>query len=234
MSITCYMPAKTDPSPLSLGAVLFDLDGTLVDTAADFEIAVNALRHDYALPPLPAPQIAERVSDGSTALTRLALSLPADAAELPERRQQLLGHYRQSLGLAAALYPSLDNVLLWLQQQQIPWGIVTNKPERFAIDLLEKLGLGHCPVLVCPEHVEQAKPHPEPLLLACNRLGIKPESALYIGDHERDILAGRAAAMRTVIAGYGYIPATESCIDWGADYHVEQPDELLALLASLL
>ncbi len=227
------MPAKASHASPALAAVLFDLDGTLVDTAADFEIAVNALRRDFDLPPLPAAQIAERVSDGSTALTRLALSLPADDEQLPDRREQLLGHYRQSLGVAAALYPTLDELLHWLQQQQLPWGIVTNKPERFAVDLLQKLALDHCPVLVCPEHVNRAKPDPEPLLLAARQLGIDPEAALYVGDHERDILAGRAAAMRTVIAGYGYIADSENCAGWGADYHVDQPGELRALLESL-
>ncbi len=218
-----------------LKAVFFDLDGTLLDTAPDFEVVVNTLRARYDLPPLPFEQIRATVSHGARALVTLALSLQDGDDLFEARKQELLDLYRDNLSQHSTLFPGLGELIEWLEQNQLHWGIVTNKPRAYTDPILSRLALQQrCASVVCPDDVSQAKPHPEPLLLACLQTGCKPAEAIYIGDHRRDIESGRNAGMRTIAAHYGYVDPTDPAHQWQAHFNVNDSTELQPLLASLL
>ena len=222
------------PKPAKLEAVLFDLDGTLVDTAPDFVIAVNQLRNSQALTSLPAEGIAEQVSNGSIALTQYAFNITPEHTDFALLRQALLDNYLNCIGQYSALYSGLDELLKQLKKASIPWGIVTNKPVAYAQPLIEKLGLIEgCDVLICPDHVNQAKPHPEALLMAAEKINCKVTATAYIGDHDRDIEAGRAAGMKTIAAAYGYINDKQNINDWRADSIAKHPQDIHSTLERL-
>lgn len=214
------------------GAVLFDLDGTLVDTAPDFVAVIDRLCASYGLTPPSRVAIHATVSSGARALTTLATELTPEDAGFSELNQALLEFYAvQIRHTSALLYPGMAQLLRRLEEQQIPWGVVTNKPERFSTPLLQSLQLDKsCKVLICPDHVTHSKPHPEPLLLACARLGKNSRHCIYVGDHPRDIDAGRAADMLTVAAAYGYLPPAPSVDSWGADHIVHSVDGISDLI----
>ena len=200
-------------------AVLFDLDGTLVDTAPDFIAVLTRLcRRENVSPPSPAA-VHATVSSGARALVSLAFALEPGNGRFQALLTALLDDYeRQLLNTRAQLYPQMELLITLLEQHSVPWGVVTNKPERFSRPLLGALGLlQRCPVLVCPDHVGQTKPHPEPLLLACHLTGTKPGRSFYIGDHPRDIEAGKAAGMTTIAAAFGYLPESPDISEWRAD-----------------
>ena len=214
--------------------ILFDLDGTLLDTAPDFIVCVNQLRKRHGQPPLPAAMIRAEVSNGARALTRLAFGLEDNSSQLEPLRQELLALYLDILGSHTLLFPGMAGCLGWIENHQLSWGIVTNKPSAYTLPLLERLAMPFTPgAIVCPDHVTHTKPHPEPLLLACEKLGHTAAEAVYLGDHIRDIEAGRAAGMTTISCGWGYIPEDENCHNWQADYHLLRPDEIPTLLKSL-
>ena len=217
-----------------LEAVLFDLDGTLVDTAPDFVIAVNQLRNTHKLDKLPAEGIAEQVSNGSFALTKYAFNIDPEHTDFASLRQALLDNYLDCIGQHSELYSGLDNLLTKLNSVSIPWGIVTNKPIAYAQPLIEKLGLTKsCHVLICHDHVAQPKPHPEALYLAAEKLNCKVAATAYIGDHDRDIEAGRAAGMKTIAAAYGYINNQQNIDDWRADGIAKHPQDIHSTLERL-
>lgn len=219
---------------MKLESVLFDLDGTLVDTAPDFVVAVNQLRAAHQLAKLPADGISKQVSNGSIALTRYAFNIETDHADFPSLRQALLDNYLNCLGEHSFVYKGLDKLLNNLEQANTPWGVVTNKPLAYAQPLMERLGLDQrCAVLICPEHVKLPKPDPEALLQAAQRLNCQALATAYIGDHARDIEAGRAAGMKTVAAAYGYIEDPHSIKHWQADQIVHQSQDLHATLERL-
>lgn len=203
-----------------LDAVLFDLDGTLIDTAADFRAVLHHLCADQGVAPPDDASILATVSSGARALVELAFRLTPGARGFDTLHQALLNQYMAQLQeTRSALFADMDGLLADLEHSGIPWGVVTNKPERFCIPLLHKLALDYrCSVLVCPDHVSQTKPHPEPLLLACDRLACAPRHCVYIGDHPRDIEAGNAADMHTIAAAYGYLPPHPPVSDWGANH----------------
>lgn len=211
------MSATVEPR---IAAVLFDLDGTLVDTAPDFTAVLHQLCADQGVAPPADAAILATVSSGARALVELAFRLAPDAQGFDPLHQALLDVYMTQLQTTrSTLFPGMDRLLTELEGRHIPWGVVTNKPERFSIPLLQKLSLEQrCSVLVCPDHVSQTKPHPEPLLLACARLGCAPDQTIYVGDHPRDIEAGKAACMTTIAAAYGYLPHEPPIADWGADH----------------
>ena len=213
------MPAISHPGP-ALRAVLFDLDGTLVDTADDFVPVVQSLQREFGTEPLPAERIRSCVSNGARALVKLGLGLAEDDADFERWRQRLLTLYGEILGRHARLYPGVEDLLTAIEGARLQWGIVTNKPRVYTLPLLETLGLTPGSV-VCPQDVEQPKPNPESLHKACGELGCETRESLYIGDHERDIIAGRAAGMYTIAAAYGYIEPGDSAHRWGADVVVE-------------
>ncbi len=223
--------SKVFPSPAK--AVLFDLDGTLLDTAADFADVVQQMTVQAARPAIEFMAIHKTVSNGARALVELAFEIQPGHPDFEERFETLLSLYAQRiLTTKATLYPGMDTLLLQLEKAGIPWGIVTNKPERFSRPLLESLGLStRCSTLICPDHVSQSKPHPEPLLLACKQLNINPQDAIYVGDHPRDIDAGRAAGMYTIAVRYGYLPDTPPVEQWQADLVVESVEHIRQRLA---
>lgn len=207
------------PFPTPLRAVLFDFDGTLVDTAPDFIHVMQTLCAEYDIAPLSDASIYSTVSNGARALVELAFQTGPDDKHFTARLERLLALYAiKTQESQAHLYPQMSELLLCLEEQKIPWGVVTNKPERFCIPLLQHLGLSQrCSVLICPDHVTQSKPHPEPIHLACKMLGVEPNAAVYIGDHLRDIQAGQAAELYSIGVEYGYIPENQSTATWGAD-----------------
>jgi len=199
--------------------VLFDLDGTLLDTAPDFVTALNAMLGDKNLPTLAPAIIRAGVTHGSGGLITLAFKLRSTDAEFEPLRQEFLGYYRACLTERTRLFPGMEGVLDRLGDRGIPWGIVTNKPELYTTAILQGLWLPSPPAaVICPDHVARSKPDPESVLMACDQLTIKPAQALYVGDHLRDIQAGNSAGCYTVSAAYGYIDGNEDPSDWGAHY----------------
>lgn len=210
-------------------AVLFDLDGTLVDSAPDFYTVVNSLRAEDGLPALPHPAIREQVSNGGMALARLTWNLTAEHPQLADYRLRLLARYSEHIGTASGLFPGFEQTLHGLQQAGIQWGIVTNKPRPYTEPLLQRLGI-EAAVVVCPDDVSQPKPHPEPLFKAAADLKLAASQCWYVGDHIRDIDAARAAGMPSVAALFGYVEAGDDPQQWHADYSINQPQDLLHLL----
>ena len=216
----------------ALQAVLFDLDGTLIDTAPDFAVVVNELRQRYNREPMDFATIRTQVSHGARALVTLALDIQPEQTEFEEKRQELLALYGNHVAVKTQLFDGMTETLEWIEQQAMPWGIVTNKPRRFAEPILEALGLSErCKTLVCPDDVKVTKPDPEPMFLACQQIHCDPKQVVYLGDHRRDIDAGKAAGMATIATGYGYIEASDPAENWQADFLVDHASEIPALLA---
>lgn len=199
-------------------AILFDLDGTLVDTAADFVRIIRQMCHARQLPCPSDDAIRAQVSAGARAMVSLFAGADADDAAKLALRDEFLCHYHANICIDSHVFAGVDALIDTLDAAGMPWGVVTNKPRHLAQALLSALALDtHCQVLVCPEDVRHAKPDPEGLLLAANTLAVPPENCLYIGDHQRDIEAGRAAGMYTIAAAFGYITPDESLKTWQAD-----------------
>ena len=212
-------------------AVLFDLDGTLADTAPDLAFALNETLRVHGRDPLPFDAIRPVVSHGGIALIRLGFSMDPEQEGFEERRQHLLKIYLQNICRQTRLFPGMEAVLDELAQRGIPWGIVTNKPAWLTDPLLENLPLPVPPACTvsgdtCPER----KPHPMPLLHACGQIGIPPERCFYVGDAARDMEAGKAAGMTTVCALFGYLLPDDDPHRWPADHWIEKPEDLLDLV----
>lgn len=211
-------------------AVLFDLDGTLIDTAADFVRIIQNMCREENKPIVDAATIRTQVSEGARAMVKLVYpELAVDDQFFLAHRQRFLNLYQQDFAVDTALFDGMETLLKDLEQRQIPWGIVTNKPRYLTELLLKELQLDkRCAVLVCPEDVKQAKPHPEPMFLAANQINITPEKIVYVGDHPRDIDAGRQANMTTILAAYGYLPlnAKDDLEAWQADKIVHNVPQL--------
>lgn len=214
-------------------AVLFDLDGTLVDTAPDFVRVLNAVRLRHDRPALPYDTVRAVVSAGARAMVQTGF--PEYGPESPEflaLRNEFLDLYARELAVESRLFDGMAALLAALEGRNIPWGIVTNKPRIYSEPLLAGLALDRrCAVLVCPDDVSRTKPDPEPMLLACRQLAVAPSRTVYVGDHVRDIEAGRNAGMPTVAAAWGYIAPGESADDWEADFRADRVADLGRLLA---
>ncbi len=217
-----------------LEAVYFDLDGTLIDTAPDFYTVLNSLLEKHGRPTVSYSAVRANVSNGARALTELGFGVGPDDASFAPLLEELLNAYEQHLAVDTVLFPGLAEVLDWLDAQQLPWGIVTNKPARFTGPVLEGLNL-HQRVgpVICPDHVKQRKPDPEGLLIAAHDDNVSPANCLYVGDHLRDVQAGQNAGMETAVAAFGYIDADDDPRGWQANYYLEQGSELLPLLQKL-
>jgi 2-phosphoglycolate phosphatase len=215
-------------------AVLFDLDGTLLDTAPDMVAALNVLRQQEGLARLPYPQVRPLVSHGATALVRHAFPT-ADEAPFEALRRRFLDIYAGTLVLESRPYEGVLEALAYLDSRTIPWGIVTNKPERLTGPLLEHLKLrSRAGVIVCGDTVPERKPHPLPLLHAAKHLGVEPAVSVYVGDAERDVLAAQAAGMRAYVALYGYIPMDERPREWPASGWIERSEGLALWMRSIV
>lgn len=210
-------------------ALLFDLDGTLIDSAPDFYGVVNSLRAEDGRPALPHETIREQVSNGGLALGCLTFEVTPEHPDAPIMRQRLLDRYMEMIGSASQLFPYFDQLLDACEQKGIPWGIITNKPRVFTEVLLKRLNI-HCPVVVCPDDVSQSKPSPEGLFLAAKALKVNAKDCWYVGDHIRDIEAAKQAEMLSIAALFGYIEADDNPKDWHADIYIEQPQDLLTLV----
>jgi 2-phosphoglycolate phosphatase len=212
--------------------VLFDLDGTLVDTAPDLVAVLNELLDERGRVRMPYAIARNEVSNGAIGLLRLGFGADAAATELEELRARFLDLYREKLCIGSRLF--LDLNALFGIEGDFRWGIVTNKPHAFTEPLLAKLGIaGRWGTVISGDRLPQRKPHPAPLLLAAAELGVAAADCVYIGDAPRDVEAGRAAGMRTVAAAFGYIRPREDPATWGADFLIRQPYEIAALLRRL-
>lgn len=217
---------------MRIQAVLFDMDGTLLDTAKDFFAILQSMRTERGLPPMGEDtDFPEQASRGAQAMVAYAFSLPADSSELEPLKNDFLNRYALQHTQFTVPFPGVLEVLDWLENTGISWGVATNKPLRFAQPIMDALDLSsRCAVLLCPDHVQHSKPAPDMLLAACQQLALEPQHVLYVGDDKRDIDAGRAADMRTVAVRYGYHPADQNPSNWGADAVIDSITELTKLL----
>lgn len=221
-------------TPLSLPtALLFDLDGTLVDTAPDLALATNALRRHHGLAELDYPTIRAQVSNGGNALVTLALGIDAQHPDHTPARQFLLDSYAEAVCVESRVFPGLSELLDTWQAADRPWGIITNKPRLYAEPLVEALGLTPG-VLLCADDLPVRKPDPEPLLEAARRLGVPPQDCWYVGDHLRDIEASLAANMPAIAVAYGYVTDPAEALGWEADACFDTPLALSSHLLALL
>ncbi len=214
-------------------AVFFDLDGTLIDTAPDMGGALNRLLQRHNRSAVDEQHYRPHVSHGSVALLKLGFPELADNHDFDQLRKDFLDEYEQNICKESTVFTQMTGVLDELEQQNIPWGIITNKPEYLTLHLLNQLALTErCCAIVGADTAARAKPHPEPMLLACSRTGVSPDHCIYVGDAERDIQAGLSVGMKSLIAGWGYIdPLTDQPEDWGAHAHLTHPQELLNHIA---
>ncbi len=211
--------------------VLLDLDGTLVDTAHDLGYALNLQREKHGLPHLPHEIIRPYASHGSKGLLSVGFNLTPEDASFNVMREEYLNLYEQVLTRSPTLFEGVDELLTQLETKGILWGIVTNKPRRFTVPLLQSINLmQRAACVVCGDDVKEPKPHPASLLLACEQAKVQPQDCWYVGDAERDIQAGKAAGMKTVVALYGYLDATDKPEEWGADLLVDSPLYMLTLI----
>ncbi len=211
-----------------IDAVLLDLDGTLVDTAPDMGGALNKLLREERLDPLPLESIRPYVSQGGLVLTRLGFGERVPESAIEPLRQRFLDHYRAIVADDSALFDGFDAVLDALEARGVAWGVVTNKPEWLTQPLLEALGLAtRAAVVIGGDTLARRKPDPLPLVSAAERIGVACADCVYVGDDERDIVAGRAAGMKTLAAAWGYIEPGVDLADWRADGIVATPGELL-------
>lgn len=210
-------------------AILFDLDGTLVDTAPDLACATNALRAHHGLAPLAYEEIRGQVSNGGSALVTLATGLECDTQAHDTARQYLLDAYEQAVAVRSHIFKPLDAWLARWQAEERLWGIVTNKPRRYTLPLLDALGLTPG-TLFCADDLSVKKPAPEPLLAAAQQLGVPPQSCWYVGDHLRDIEAANAAGMTAIAVGYGYLSDEDDYQRWPADIWFKTCEELVSAL----
>lgn len=215
----------------SLKAVLFDLDGTLLDTAPDFFHIANRLLARHDCPPIDYPLFRQSVSDGARGMVRRAFGFDETDARFEPLRLEFLALYAEHLADHSAPFAGIGELLEYIEGAGMAWGVVTNKPSHYAEPLLRALRLDtRCATLVCPDHVVQRKPDPEALLLACSHIDCMPEQAIYLGDHRRDIEAGHNAGMSTVACSYGYIHADDPCERWGAEFVVHDPLQMIPIL----
>jgi len=218
---------------VSIDAVLFDLDGTLLDTAPDMAAALNALLAEEGGPQIPFTQVRSHVSHGGAALVRLGFPDARDD-EFERLRTRLLKLYRAEIPRDTRLFDGLDGVLEELERQHVPWGVVTNKPGWLTEPLLAALGLAtRAGCVVSGDTVPERKPHPLPLLHAARLMGLEPLRCLYIGDAERDVRAAKSAGMRTLIARYGYLGPDDQPQEWRADGMIDEPHEILTWMQDL-
>lgn len=220
------------PSNVSpIRTVLFDLDGTLADTAPDLAYALNTLLREQGREPLPFAAIRPIVSHGATALVKLGFALEPAAPEFAALRDRLLALYRQHLARETRLFPGMPELLAELERRHIHWGVVTNKPAFLTRPLMEALDLHTRAVcIVCGDTTANKKPHPEPMLHACRLAGSDAAHCLFVGDAERDIRAGRAAGMLTLVATFGYLGPEDRPETWGADGSIDEPRAVLPWL----
>lgn len=212
-------------------AVLFDLDGTLIDSAPDLGAAVDKMRTDRGMPALKLDAYRPMAGAGARGMLGVAFDMKPEHSEYDDFREEFFRNYEKSLTQRTRAFDGVANLIEQLLGRDLVWGVVTNKAARFTEPLTRAMPLfDTARTIVCGDTTPHAKPHPEPLFEASRRLGLLPGNCLYVGDDERDILAGRAAGMGTVAATYGYLGQKSDISAWGAHAVINSPVELLQLL----
>lgn len=214
---------------MTIQAVLFDLDGTLLDTADDLGRALNFVLSEKSLPHCPAEKFRKGASHGSKKMLELGFGDEIKQHDIDELVSLFLNFYEENISHHTRFFPGVEEMLLELVKNDIPWGIVTNKPGHLTDKLLPCFDIfDHSKINISGDTLEKAKPHPEPLLFASSHLQVAPEKTLYVGDAERDIKAANAANMTSVLASYGYISEHDNPHAWNADIHIEHALEVLS------
>lgn len=212
-------------------AVLFDLDGTLIDSAPDLGAAADKMRLDRGLPSLPAAQYRPMAGAGARGMLHIAFGMSPQDPDFDAMREEFFSNYERRMTHNTYAFDGVPDLLRALEQRPLLWGIVTNKSQRFTNPLTQSMPLlAGAGAVISGDTTPHAKPHPAPLLEAARRLGVAPAACLYVGDDERDIVAGRAAGMRTVAATYGYLGSQLDTAVWQADAEIKSPMDLLQLL----
>jgi 2-phosphoglycolate phosphatase len=212
-------------------AVLFDLDGTFADTAPDLTAALNHVRLLHQLPALPLEITRPQASHGTVGLLRAGFGIGPDSPQFVALRAELLAFYDAHICEQTVLFPGMGELIDELEQRNMPWGIVTNKPRRFTSPLMQALGYAErAACMVSGDTCAQAKPHPEPLLHAARCMNVAPQDCVYLGDDLRDMQAAQAAGMPGIIANYGYIGSPEEVSGWPARARIDYPPQLLIYL----
>ena len=213
-------------------AILFDLDGTFADTAPDLGHALNALLEAYGKPPLPLEQVRKVASSGSRGMLGVGFGIAPGDPEYERLAAEFLDLYERDLCRHTCLFPGIGQLLDAIEARGLKWGIVTNKAERFTLPLLRLLALEQrAGCVVCGDSTPHRKPHPGPLLAAAAMIEVEPAACIYLGDDERDMIAGRAAGMRVAVAEYGYLGLGNPPELWPADLRIRDPLQMLAALA---
>lgn len=208
--------------------VLFDLDGTLIDTAPDMVAALDTLCREENQPVLPFEQVRPVVSNGSAALVKLAFGEVQDEVRLQQLKQRYLQIYEQNICIDSTPFKGIEKVLDYIEQAGLNWGVVTNKPGWLTMPLMKSLQLSQrAATIVSGDTTENSKPHPDPMHHACDEANSESEECMYVGDARRDIEAGKNAGMKTLVAKYGYIGIDEDVNSWGADAIIQNPEEIL-------
>jgi len=214
-------------------AVLFDLDGTLIDSAPDLGAAADKMRVDRGLPSLPLEQYRHMAGAGARGMLGIAFGMAPDHPGYDAMREEFFVNYERCMTQRTYAFEGIPELIAQLRERGLAWGVVTNKSMRFTGPLTQGMGLfATAAAVVGGDSTPYSKPHPEPLLEAARRLQLEPGQCIYVGDDERDVIAGRAAGMGTVAATYGYLGGNAAAAPWGADAHITSPLELLALLQS--
>lgn len=209
-------------------AVLFDLDGTFLDTAPDLARALNQLLTRHQRPNLSLEHIRPYVSLGTSSMVEMGFEIPRTDVRFEGLRQELMVLYSNAIAVDTQIFPGIEAVLVFLEVQHIPWGIVTNKPTYLTDQLFRTLALPYqIPCIICGDTLDHCKPHPAPVLHACQQLEVLPTETLFIGDALQDIQAGKAAGTRTLLAQYGYLHTHDALHTWGADGIIAHPSEIL-------
>ncbi len=223
---------RASPCLGSIQAVLFDLDGTLIDSAPDLGAAADKMRLDRGMPSLPQALYRPMTGSGARGMIAVAFGLTPEHADFAALKEEFFFNYERCMTQRTSIFEGVAPLITQLQQRRLLWGVVTNKAERFSLPLTRTIPLFESvAVVISGDTTAHAKPHPEPLLEAARRMGVAPAHCVYVGDDERDIVAGRAAGMGTVAATYGYLGAKSNPAAWGADAAIKSPLELLQLLA---
>lgn len=214
-------------------AILFDLDGTLADTAPDLAAAINLLRAERGLAATPYPVLRPTASAGARGMIGASFGLTPDDAGYEELRLGFLANYEAALAVDSSLFAGVPDLLDGLRALGLGWGVVTNKAARFTDPLIGQIGLEQAGCVISGDTMAHAKPHPAPLFEAARRLGLPPGQCWYVGDDLRDIEAGRAAGMRTIACAWGYC-GPEAPLGWGADHVLATPLALLELVRGVV
>jgi len=216
--------------------VLFDLDGTMFDTAPDLLAALNKALNTQGMPSISFKEGRHLLADGGRVMLHKVFKLDMESVELKDILAIYLSEYEKLLEKTATkFFTGMENLIEFLESRQIHWGIVTNKPAYLTTKLLDNLTLKHTPhCVVSGDTAKKPKPDPAPLFLACDLIGVAPDSCLYIGDHKRDIVAGNKAGMKTIGVSYGYIDKGDDINQWGADAVVASVEQLTTVIKSWL